>query len=370
MRNDMTRRDILKLGGLSAIGVGLAACGTEGATPTAALTDPPAGTPAPSGSADPNAALSELEAAAEAEGGQVLLYAGSEDYAELAQREFQAKYPWATVNLVISSAAAMAARLTTETQANAPTADLIVASIPISITLRNDNTLQAVTVPNDSEMGGMQSADRIFHPIYQNLYGHAYNTNLQTEPPPTDVFELADPSWRGKLAMPHWGASNALYLAAPRSRWGDTKWFEWLDGLKANDILITESISGAYQAVVQGERQVAPGNMSDVLSQEPGTPVEAGWFHDSFPYFISLNKTRLSANPNTADLLMHWFQTEEAQQGIGELGRIPTRPNVNSETTAENILPDGFEVGPVSAIQGFLDDPESHYDIFEEYWPS
>jgi iron(III) transport system substrate-binding protein len=104
----------------------------------------------------------------------------------------------------------------------------------------------------------------------------AYNTKLVTaEDAPQSVFDLADPKWKGQVAIadPRFGSTSfhvaALYVAA-----GDEKMDEFFRRLKTNGVRVVDGNSVVRDLVARGEVKVGLTDTDDVnVAIENGQPV-------------------------------------------------------------------------------------------------
>jgi iron(III) transport system substrate-binding protein len=103
-----------------------------------------------------------------------------------------------------------------------------------------------------------------------------YNTNLvKPEEAPKSVFDLAEPKWKGQVAMadPRFG-STSFHVAALYAELGDERADEFFRNLKANDVKIVSSNSVVRDMVVRGEVKVGLTDTDDVnVALEDKQPV-------------------------------------------------------------------------------------------------
>lgn len=104
----------------------------------------------------------------------------------------------------------------------------------------------------------------------------AYNTSLvKADEAPHSVFDLADPKWRGQVAMadPRFG-STSFHVAALYAQLGDTKADEFFRRLKTNQVRIVDGNSVVRDLVARGEVKVGLTDTDDVnVAIEDGQPV-------------------------------------------------------------------------------------------------
>jgi iron(III) transport system substrate-binding protein len=104
----------------------------------------------------------------------------------------------------------------------------------------------------------------------------AYHTKLVTpEEAPRSVFDLADPKWRGQVAMadPRFG-STSFHVAALYAIAGDQKMDDFFRRLKANGVRVVDGNSVVRDMVARGEVKVGLTDTDDVnVAIEDGQPI-------------------------------------------------------------------------------------------------
>ena len=104
----------------------------------------------------------------------------------------------------------------------------------------------------------------------------AYNTKLvRPEEAPQSIFDLADPKWRGQVAMadPRFG-STSFHVAALYAMAGDEKLDDFFRRLKANEVRIVDGNSVVRDLVARGDVKVGLTDTDDVnVAIEDGQPV-------------------------------------------------------------------------------------------------
>jgi iron(III) transport system substrate-binding protein len=314
--------------------------------------------------------LSELEDKAQKEGGSLVYYTLGQDIADAQIKGFQAAYPWAKVSTRVDNGRRTLTKLVQEYQAKAPTADVTVnTSITVPLNVRKQVFGQSV-IPNDSSTpASYKDGTGYGHAFYQNLQGLAYNTHL-SGPLPEDIYELGDPSYKGKIAMdePSNTAPGYLFLSSQRRAWGDAKWQTWLKALKANDVFLTQSATNAYQAVVSGERAIAPDNADDVLSQKAGTPVKMSYYTGVPTQIFYLYTTARVKHPYTANLFINWSLGPDGQKAIASTGRSPIQ-DIDVDDAITKILPSGITVATQAALNDYFNNQASYLAAYKQIWP-
>jgi iron(III) transport system substrate-binding protein len=104
----------------------------------------------------------------------------------------------------------------------------------------------------------------------------AYNTKMvKPEEAPQSIFDLADPKWKGQVAIadPRFG-STSFHVAALYAAAGDQKMDEFFRRLKANGVRIVDGNSIVRDLVARGEVKVGLTDTDDVnVAIENGQPV-------------------------------------------------------------------------------------------------
>ena len=104
----------------------------------------------------------------------------------------------------------------------------------------------------------------------------AYNTKTVTpNDAPQSIFDLADPKWKGQVAMadPRFG-STSFHVAALYALAGDEKMDDFFRRLKANGVRIVDGNSVVRDLVTRGEVKVGLTDTDDVnVALEDGQPI-------------------------------------------------------------------------------------------------
>ncbi len=92
---------------------------------------------------------------------------------------------------------------------------------------------------------------------------------------PTSIFDLTDPKWKGKVAMPNpLFGTTSFHIAAIFEALGDEKARAWLDALKANGVQIVSSNGECKRQVAAGQAAVGIADSDDAAEAiADGQPV-------------------------------------------------------------------------------------------------
>jgi iron(III) transport system substrate-binding protein len=111
------------------------------------------------------------------------------------------------------------------------------------------------------------------------------NTNkVSIAEAPRSVGELADPKWKGKVAMayPVYG-TTAAHIARLREAWGDNKWQDWCAAFVKNQPFIVDGNSVVVRLVGAGEAWIGLTDSDDIAAgQRNNLPVAAAPISDAY----------------------------------------------------------------------------------------
>ena len=151
---------------------------------------------------------------------------------------------------------------------NEPVRTLVLKSRDVLAPYRSPNAagIPAALIDPDGYWTGFSARIRVI----------AYNTKLVTaDAAPKSVFDLADPRWKGQVAMadPRFG-STSFHVAALYAELGDAKADDLFRRLRANNIRVVDGNSTVRDLVVRGEVKAGLTDTDDVnVAIENGDPV-------------------------------------------------------------------------------------------------
>ncbi|MBI3454307.1 MAG: ABC transporter substrate-binding protein [Candidatus Rokubacteria bacterium] len=175
-------------------------------------------------------------------------------------------------------------------------------------------------------------------PLYAGVLGWGINGKLLEEKglaPPKKWTDLADPRYKGLLAMPNPNTSGTGYtaLATVIQVYGEEKAWDLLKQIHKNMAQYTRS--GADPGLLTGRGEVAVGItfMHDAVDQVlKGFPITYGAAEDGTGYEIGgLSLIKGSPNRDAAVRFIEWALTPEAQRLAAERGQSYQVPS-NAKT--------------------------------------
>ena len=142
----------------------------------------------------------------------------------------------------------------------------------------------------------------------------AYNTKTVTpSDAPQSIFDLADPKWKGQVAMadPRFG-STSFHVAALYALAGDEKMDDFFRRLKANGVRIVDGNSVVRDLVARGDAKVGLTDTDDVnVAVENGQPIAM--------VLPDRNGLGVPVMPNMVSLIANAPHGEEARKLIDHL---------------------------------------------------
>jgi iron(III) transport system substrate-binding protein len=159
-----------------------------------------------------------------------------------------------------------------------PQADVFWSNEPVrTLVLKSRGVLAPYRSPNAQGIpAALVDADGYWTGFSARMRVIAYNTKLvKPEEAPRSVFDLADPKWKGQIAMadPRFG-STSFHVAALYAMAGDAKMDEFFRHLKANGVRVVDGNSVVRDLVVRGEVKVGLTDTDDVnVALEDGQPI-------------------------------------------------------------------------------------------------
>jgi len=173
-----------------------------------------------------------------------------------------------------------------------------------------------------------------------------YNPDKVTELPKS-VFDLANPEYKGRVAIAPTNASFQAFVTAMRVLEGDAKTLEWLEAMKTNAV-IYEKNGAILDAVEAGE--VDMGLMKSKLAQFEGKDV--GNLRNVAGVGI------LSDNPS-AKIFVEYLLSQKGQQYfVEETGEYPLVSGVaavEGETPLSDIPSPAFDLNDLDSLEQTLE---------------
>lgn len=292
------------------------------AQPTVASTQPP----------EPTQEMT-LEQAAEAEGGQLMVYTSMNiDDLEVILGKFTEKYPFVSTDYYRAAGEDVIQKALTESQAGQHFADAFETNAFEVYRLMQEGLLAPFDAPeraaypdNAKDPDAYWTVDRI------NTVIIGYNTELVD---PADVpktyDDLLDPKWKGLIGVE---AGDVELLTDMIGAWGEEKTYSFWEGIVAQDPGIVDGHTELAEFVAAGEYAISPNLYGHRVEGLKGKGATIDWVRTD-PVFAYTQLLALAAegpHPATGKLFVNWLLSEDGQTAIRDVGRIPNRPGIETD---------------------------------------
>lgn len=195
-----------------------------------------------------------------------------------------------------------------------------------------------------------------------------YNTELLApEDLPDTIQGLTDPRWKGRIGWSPTNGSFQAFVTALRLLEGEDAAREWLEGVLANDPVAYPNNTAIYQAVADGEVELALSNhyylFRFLVQHGPEFPARTasprGGGAGGLINISGGGVVDTAANPEAARSFLAYLLTDAVQERFAEetfeyplVPGIPTDPAV---TPLADIRPPDLELGDLDDLRGTLD---------------
>ncbi|MEA1961512.1 MAG: extracellular solute-binding protein [Bacillota bacterium] len=237
----------------------------------------------------------------------------------------------------------LAQKVHTEAEAGDVAADIIWGAEPsLYIQLQQEGLLEQYTSPEAANLKEECQIGDGYYTVCSSRYGViAYNQDkVAKQEIPNSWNDLQEGYWKKRLAMADAGQSaTALALTAGLTTMNDGKW-DYIKGLKANEVMLTQQNNQAVERVATGEVDVAIVPHDGVLrgikkDKKVGVksklaiawPAE-GSISIQRPIAIIADEKRSDANLQTCQQFIDFVISPEAQTIMNKYGFISVRDDV------------------------------------------
>jgi iron(III) transport system substrate-binding protein len=274
---------------------------------------------------------------AKQEGALVVYTVWDVDHIRSLTEAFSKRFPGINTSYWQATRSEVTTRTLTEYQGNQAGVDVILTEAPL--VLHNAGATQAYqTVQGNS----LFVNDAIAPVVSLQIQALAYNTKkLKREEAPKSWENVTNPKYKGIVALddPMRAGPLSSMLAAFKDDWkDDTRWANFIRGLKALNVTIHKSTSAMFRLVVAGEYSIVmPALFHDVVREkEIGSPID---FARGAGPVVSPQQAAIYAkapHATAAKLFAEWLISPEGQLAIDTIGRASARKGFKSKTSMEN----------------------------------
>jgi len=242
---------------------------------------------------------------------------------------FTRKYPFLKAQALRTTGEKLRQRVLAEAAAGKFFSDVVsVSGLEMGV-MKSKNLLQPYVPPEaENYPAGAKDRDGYYTAIYARNFVIGYNTAMIPEKDrPKDWPDLVEPRWKGKFGIDE---EEFEWYGTIIDYWGREKAIKYMKALAAQQPQLRRGHSLLAQLMAAGEFPMAlvfPFEIEQLKRR--GAPVD--WSATSDPIVTSINVVALSAkapHPNGAKLLINYILSEEGQNIIRDVSRVPARPGV------------------------------------------
>jgi iron(III) transport system substrate-binding protein len=263
--------------------------------------------------------------------GRLMLYAGMDtDEARLFTSEFAKKYPFIKPEIFRSSGEKIQQRFLVEHRASTHLADVFQASIIQVYQLRNLKLLARYT--SDEAAGyrdGFKDPQGYWTALYQIPYVIGYNTRLvPSKDAPASYEDLLNPRWKGWIALE---TEEYQWFYHWMQILGRDKGLDFMKKFAGQNLQMRSGHTLLAQLVAAGEVALATVVYSNRVERMKASGAPIDWVRFKGPTISAINAISIpdkAPHPNAAKLFVDFTLSNEGQNLLRGLRRIPARPDV------------------------------------------
>lgn len=254
-------------------------------------------------------------------------------------RKFEQKYPFIKVDYQQALGETNANRIMTEAKAGRYQADVFTGKLRAALVLKGQGLLARYKSPESKFFReGFLDPEGYRAAIYLSIFVTGYNTKLvRPQDVPKKYEDLLDPKWKGQIGLNRYEYD---WFTGVLEAMGRAKGIAYMEKLSEQRPVLRDSASLSAQLLAAGEFPL--GTMyvhSAARMRIKGAPVD--WARFDFPAPTNLTSMSILAkapHPNAARLFYDHFLSQDVQEMLTTMGRIPSRSGVRSD------LPEGTKL--------------------------
>ncbi len=368
---NLNRRQFLRLAGLTAAGIGLAACAPAAAptpAPTKAASAPTtAAAPAAAPTASAANVTAQLYEAAKKEGTVMTYGTGSMADWQIIADAFEKKYPGIKVTAFTGSNEAIVDKVLTEARAQKPIADMIFRINYSDIyALSKEAVLDTYLSPElgnfDKQAYDPQGLYTVVDYIYEVIEYN--NKSISSAQAPKSYADLLKPEFAGKLGLE---ASAVPWFTGMLRVMGKDKGMEYMKKLAAQKPRLVSGHTTLHKLIVSGEIPVAvyEHHFLPIADKAVGAPIE--WVDpvETTPtQAIVTSLVKKSLHPNAGKLLTDFVLSEEAAKIMVSRGWLPARKGVDLGSVAPIAKVEALLLNDITFGKEVVDNQKIFTDTF------
>jgi iron(III) transport system substrate-binding protein len=307
----------------------------------------------------------DLIAKAKKEGSVSLYTIAPTAVAQAFGKQFKDKYG-IDVTIFRAGGAQIEQKLSLEVRSRRVAADVVEIADPTAINqLAHKNAIANYTPANSAGLGkGLVDPQGRWTTIGQNIFILVYNkAKVKAEDAPKHYADLADPKWKGKLALasPNYGSTQLVFAKGLIEIGG----WQLIDALKKNEAIVARGWPDLENLVATGERLVAPDiSIRTIEALKKGANLGVNYPDEGIIAAQDVMGILAAApHPNAARLLVEFYLSDAAQKFVAQTASYPVKASAGG--------PEGLKpLGELKLHYIDLGDLEAHHDDYVSRWTS
>ena len=262
--------------------------------------------------------------------GKVFVYVSSNaSDARALKASFEKKYPFINMEYYSSGKDALLARYLLEARTGNYFADVYQSSVFPIMNLVEKGLLAKYQSPEqEGYLEALRDKDGYWNASYLNAVTMAYNSRLlKADEVPSSYQELLLPKWKGRMGFV---LSHTEWYFAMLQSMGEDKGRQYMEALSKQNIHSRIGSSLMNQLMMAGEFPLLisqyPTGVEEI--KKTGAPIDWVALDPWFVYPIAIAVTAKNSHPAAARLYLDFILSEEGQNTMRQLSRIPARKNI------------------------------------------
>lgn len=286
--------------------------------------------------------------------GKVIIY-GTVEKEEFSgwKKAFEEKHPCIEVDYrreyVYGTPPPMAKKIMSEIKDGAETADLVIASVPPVMQMKDLGILRKYKSPEATAYPKeIRQKDGFWTPIIAIPIVQIYNPNLVKKSElPKSASDLTNPKWKSRLVIHDitLGTLGCHWLLSLRPILGDEIWEKFARGLARNKPKSYPLYDDIMDSVADGETKIGVTILlHDFVKARDSKRSVARLKLRDVPLLASYSAVGITAaakHPSSAEMLVDYLLSREGQEKIGSTHvRIPARTGIDCPYSLNKIVSD------------------------------
>ena len=281
--------------------------------------------------------LQKLYPAAKAEG--VVVF-NTERIEEVGGKEglaqFKKRFPGINVQFSGIAGSELPSRISAEAKADKVSIDIFRADPDRAVLLSNAGLLMKLNLAELTDQDATTYLDDTYVKLSDHISNFVYNTDLvKPADVPKSYEDLLDPKWKGKLALDARGGQIAHLLS--QKIWDETKFWDFVNKLKAQSPIWTTRNTEAMSKVTAGEASIGTGSYVAVQElKEKGAPIEFLFLSPSLAQVRGASIPKGAPHPAAAKLFLGWLLSPEGLAALDKNAVGTVEPGTELYKEVEN----------------------------------